>query len=152
MQSWVAGLQATEVNRQKAKLGKALVPEEAFPSVAACRWWCGEGECMWSDNYRLYHNVYLTKDWIKMCEELISGSVAYLAASISTCLSVSLVHPSASVPSPNFPSLFCGGFGFVVSQPHFFKPSCPAAQGNLLKACFAWLSSVLLQTWQRKSA
>lgn len=97
MQSWVAGLQArSEVNRQKAKLGMALVPGEAFPSVAACRWWCGEGESMWSDNYRLYHNVYLTKDWIKMCEELVSGSVAYLAASISTCLSLSL----SSTPLP----------------------------------------------------
>lgn len=45
---------------------------------------------MWSENYRLYHNLSLTKDRIKMCEELVSGSVAYLAVSISTCLSTPL--------------------------------------------------------------
>lgn len=147
---WVAVLQAMQVNRQKAKLGKTLVLKETFPSVAACRWWCGEGKNMWSVNYRLYHNVYLTKDRINMCEELVSGSVAYLVASISTCLSLFLVHLSACVPSPNFPSLFCGGFSFCL-PPCFFKPSCPAAQGNLPKACFAWFSSALLQAWQRKS-
>lgn len=92
---------------------------------------------MWSENYRLHHNVHLTKDRIKMCEEIISGSVAYLAASISTCLCLSLVHPSVSLPSPNFPSLFCGGFGFCCLLPRFFKPSCPAAQGSLSKTCFA---------------
>lgn len=77
--------------------------------------------------------MYLTKDRIKMCEELISGSVAYLAASISICLSLSFVHPSASVPSPNFPSLFCGGFGFCCLPTSFLQALLSSSLGQLAK-------------------
>lgn len=99
---------------------------------------------MWSCNYRLYHNVYLTNDRIKMCEELLSSTVAYLIESISAYVCACLSCPlfCLFVPSPNSPNLSVVGFlGFlfvwVFLSLHSFKPSCPAAKGNLLKACFA---------------
>lgn len=81
---------------------------------------------------------------LRSVKNCISGIVAYLIESISTyvcaCLSCALF--GLFVASPIFPALLVVGFFFCP-----FIPSSlpyPAAQGNLLKACFAQSSSRLL--------